>query len=138
MKVLVEVKLLVGLDVKVKVRVGVKVKVLVAATAEGVAVGGIGEPDKQTLSIQYPKVMGFPWVSHWKEVIWVMAWAMVMKVLVCPRGTGTGQDWGPQSPHSKALIVRMTCCQVLAVVTTKLKPYWLSVPPPLPAMVTPW
>ncbi len=48
-----------------------------------------------------------------------------------------GQAVGPHSEHSKAFTVRTTFCQVLAWVTTKLKPYWLSVPPPLPTKVTP-
>lgn len=128
------VGLLVGLTVGVFVRVNVAVK----ATAEGVAVGGIVVPDRQTLSIQKPTVEGAPWVSHWRERICVMAWACVIKFVVEVLGTGGGQRLYPQSPHSKAFLVRVTCIQVLGWATTKLNPYWLSFPPPLPASVTPW
>jgi len=60
-----------------------------------------------------------------------------MKVEVCPRGTGGGQVLGPQSPHSNASLVLVTWIQLLATGTMKLKPYWLSVPPPLPGKTMP-
>ena len=41
-----------------------------------------------------------------------------------------GQAPGPQSWHSQALMGTETFCQVLAALTVKSNPYWLSVPPP--------
>jgi hypothetical protein len=107
--------------VAVFVRVGVKVAVLVLVNvavkieAEGVAVGGRGAPARQTLSIQYPKVAGFPIVSHWSERTSVRAVAMEM-----PLG---GHVLGPQSEHSKAALTLVTCCHTLGAVTAKLNPY---------------
>ena len=43
------------------------------ATCEGVGVMGKDEPERQKSLTENPRVVGAPCVSHWKEMIWVMA-----------------------------------------------------------------
>jgi len=58
-------------------------------------------------------------------------------VQVTPAATG-GQVPGPKSWQLKSDRSAATCTQLLARVTGKLNPYWLSFPPPLPASNWPW